>query len=595
MEWLHRIDGWLDMVWQAFWCWFFNLRRALFKRAFSDYPVIVLSGEILERAPSAPWYYTLLPTYRPSLSLEALDDALHRIAGDPDTKGVIFQVKGAALSLAQAQSLAASFARFRDWDQTYNGISHGVGAKQIFFHFEQFTTATYVAACAADKIAMTPLTEWDLTGLFTAPIFWKDSLARLGLRFDVVRAAPWKTAADTLVFNGLTDAARDQFNWLYDSIYASIVDAIATGRDLPAETVRALIDRAPLPAQAALEAGLIDHVVYEDELSVLLGTPGRNYPPKPYRQIRKLLFRRPRPNSFQQIGVISLQGAIMPGESRSFPLPLPLLGDETIGSTTAQQLIRQARKDDSLAAIVLHVDSPGGSALASDLIWRELALLQEEKPLIVYMGDVAASGGYYVAAPAHKIVAQRASITGSIGVIMAKLITTGALEKVDAHRESIQRGKHADIYSDMAPWENGLRANVEESLDFVYGEFKRRVAEGRHLEIDALDDLAGGRVWTGEQAFERGLVDELGDFQAAVALACTAAGLPTDGSIRVTPVEEPRRRLMAEPAEAARDALGLGRVESAAQLADFVLGGELLRLAAHESIWLLAPALPKTR
>ena len=511
----------------------------------------------------------------------------------PDTKGVIFLFKGASLSLAQAQSMVMLFERFRRWDRDYNQVTHGVGAKQIVVHLEQAGASAIVVASAADKVTLTPLTEWDVTGLYTAPTFLKDTLARIGVEFDVVRVAPWKTAADNLTLNHLSDAARDQYNWLLDSLFTSIVDAIAAGRKLDAESVRAIIDRAPLSAQAALEAGLVDHVVYEDELPVLLGTPGRNFPPKPYRRVRGLLYRRPRASVPLDVGVISLRGSIMPGESRSFPLPLPLLGEETIGSDTAQQLIRQARKDDSLGAVVVHVDSPGGSALASDLIWRELALLDREKPVIVYMGDTAASGGYYIAAPGRKIVAQRATLTGSIGVIIAKVVTADAFAKLDAHREALQRGANAGLYSDLAPWAGEQRRTVEESIQYVYGEFKQRVADGRKLAMDALDDLAGGRVWTGEQALERGLIDTLGDFQTAVELACAAAGLPTDGRVRAIPVSAPGKTLLAEPIKAARSALGLDRVQRLNELAEFAANGEMIKLFGRERIWLLADNLPR--
>ena len=247
----------------------------------------------------------------------------------------------------------------------------------------------------------------------------------------------------------------------------------------------------------------------------------------------------------------------MTGPSRSSPVPLPLFGDETLGSTTAQQMIRRAAKDDSLAAVVVHVDSPGGSALASDLIWRELAQLDRKKPVIVYMGDVAASGGYYIAAPGRKIVAQRATMTGSIGVIMAKAVTAGTYEKLDAGWDTVQRGRHADLYSGLTVWEGDKRAVVQSNLDHVYHEFKQRVADGRHIPIEQLDDLAGGRVWTGEQALAHGLVDTLGDFDVAVEAACIAAGLPTDGSVATVAVSEPSRPLLAEPVKAVGSAAGV--------------------------------------
>jgi protease IV len=392
--------------------------------------------------------------------LEELSDALREIADDPDVKGVVFLLKDLALTLAQAQSFGALLARFRTWDAQCNP---GQLPKRVVVHLEQVSSASYVLACAADEILLTPLTEWNVLGLRVAPTYLKETLAHLGVEMDVVKIAPWKTAADQLSRSEMSAEERAQYNWLLDSWYDDIVSAIANGRKLPAALVRELIDGAPWGGEQAVGYGLADGVCYEDELPVHLGSSAQPASVKPYGKIYKLLYRRPRRRAPQSIGVISLSGAIMPGNSRSFPVPLPILGDETIGSSSAQQLIRAARTDDSLAAVILHVDSPGGSALASDLIWRELTLLNQAKPLVVYMGNVAASGGYYIAAPGRKIVAQRATLTGSIGVITSKPVFKESYAKVGAHRESIQRGDHADLYDDGSRWNEDSRAKVVES------------------------------------------------------------------------------------------------------------------------------------
>jgi protease-4 len=257
------------------------------------------------------------------------------------------------------------------------------------------------------------------------------------------------------------------------------------------------------------------------------------------------------------VGVVRVEGAIVAGPSRRSPVPLPLIGGSQAGSDSIIKALRQAERDRRVAAVVLHIDSPGGDAFASDLIWREALRLSRSKPLVVSMGDVAASGGYYVAAPARKIVAQRATMTGSIGVIMAKAVTTGAYEKLDARWDTVQRGAHADLYSGLSAWEGDKRTAVEQSLQHVYQEFKQRVAEGRSIPLERLDDLAGGRVWTGEQALAHGLVDALGDFDTAVEAACAAASLPTDGSVPTVTVSEPSRPLLAEPIKGAEALLGL--------------------------------------
>lgn len=552
---------------------FFNLRRAVLKRRLPDYVVIKLSGDLLEREPQMPWYYAWLPGYAPQPSIEQIGEALRRVAGDPQVRGVVFLFQGITLSLAQAQSLAALFRRFRQWDHAHNSGGVNARAKRVVVYLEEINGASFAAAAAADFVVAPPLAEWDVKGIVAEPTYLKDTLARLGVEFDVVRVAPWKTAADNLLHSRMSEAARQQYDWLFDSLYGSLVDAVAAGRKLPADEVKKLIDQAPLTAPAAHAAGLLDAVAYEDELPTLLGAlhaPADTGAArlKTFGRIGGLLLRHAQPSALAAVGVISLRGSIMTGPSRSSPVPLPLLGEETLGSTTAQQMIRAAAKDDSLAAVVVHVDSPGGSALASDLIWRDLAQLDRIKPVVVYMGDVAASGGYYIAAPGRKIVAQPATLTGSIGVIMAKAVTAGAYAKIDAGWDTVQRGAHADLYSSLKPWQGEQRAAVEQSLDHVYGEFKQRVADGRHIAPERLDELAGGRVWTGEQALANGLVDELGDFDVAVQAACAAADLPTDGSVPLVPISAPGRLILAEPVQAAKALLGLFTRGQALLLAD---------------------------
>jgi len=588
--WWTRLLSWLGRGWRQLLCSLSNTRRGWFKRRLPDYVVITIEGALLERDPETPWYYDFVPGYRGAQSIEGLQRALDRIADDPDMRGVLFLYKGTALSLAQAQSVTALFDRFRRRSARHS--AHGV-AQRIVVYVEQCSPSALVAASAADQLILAPLADWEIVGLRVAPLFLKDALARLGVEMQVVRVAPWKTAADAFIFDGLTDEARAQYDWLLDSLYTDIVDGVAKGRGLNADAVRALIDRAPLTGIEALAAGLIDQLAYEDELPALLQRGDKPAVLKPYRRAQRLFYRRPQPAAVGAIGVITLSGTIMSGASRSFPAPLPLFGDETIGSTTAQQLIRAARKDDSLDAVIVYVDSPGGSALASDLIWRELTLLDAEKPVIVYMGDAAASGGYYIAAPGRKIVAQRASITGSIGVIIAKANLQGAFAKLGARRDAVSRGAHAGIYADTTHWQGDLIERVEHSLQHTYDQFKQRVIDGRRLDPAVVDALAGGRVWTGAQALEHGLVDALGDFQHAVEIAMTEAGLPVGGRVELVAVEEPKRWLAPVPA-AAQALLGGRRAQQFADLASFVVDGELSALLEREHVWLLAPHLPKS-
>lgn len=578
-------------TWQRLLCGAANLRRRLLRQRLPDYVVITLNDALNERPPQQPWWRTVIPGQQPALSLADLSDALRRVAGDPALRGIILLYKGATLSLAQAQSLAALCERFRTWEAQYRRAD--ASPKRIIAHLEQISRPLYVAACAADQIVVTPQTTWDVLGFHSAPTFWKTTLAQVGIEVDVVKVAPWKTAFDPFHLATMTPEYAAQTQWLLDSLYDDLVTAISQGRKLPNETVRGLIDGAPWNADQARAHGLIDAIAYEDELPAWLGRAEQPATLKPYGKVRGLLMRHPQSRPPQAVGVISLTGAIVPGQSRSYPVPLPLVGDDLLGHLTAQQQIRAARKNDSLGAVIVHVDSRGGSALASDLIWREIQLLNEEKPVIVYMGDVAASGGYYIALPSRQIVAQRATLTGSIGVIIAKPVLRETYAKIGAQRYHLQRGANADLLSEDRPWEGDQRQKIIDSIVESYHQFKTRVADGRNLPYEGLDALCNGRVWTGAQALANGLVDAVGDFHVAVERACTAAALPTDGSTAVIDLPPPKGRLLAEPVEAAKTALGLTHADELGHLARLLFGGEWQRLLTADRHWWLADDLPR--
>lgn len=583
------IERSLGAGWQRLICWLANLRRRLWRRRLPDYVVFTLHQTLAERPPVTPWWYDYVPGLKAPLSLADLSQALERVAGDPDVKGVLFLVRGAGFGLAQAQNIAHLLARFRQWDQHYQ--PDAPQRKRVVFHLEQITGALYVAACAADQIVIPPLTSWDVLGLRTTPTFWKTTLAQLGITMDVVKIAPWKTAADQFSEATMSQEFKEQMEWLFDSLYTDLVTAIHQGRKLPIETVQQLIDGGPWVAEAAQQHGLVDALAYEDQLPELLGEPATPARFQWYNKIRNLLWRHPQLGQRPTIGVISLTGAIIPGESRSFPVPLPLFGDDVLGHLTAQQQIRAARQNAQLAAVVVHVDSRGGSALASDLIWRELKQLDQEKPVIVYMGDVAASGGYYIATPGRKIVAQAATLTGSIGVITAKAVLRESYEKLHAQRYAIQRGRHAGLYQDDQKWDEEQRQKVVESVQHIYGAFLQRVAQSRHLDAAALDRLCNGRVWTGKQALEHGLIDQLGDFATAVQLASQAAELPTVGPVTLVDIAAPKQRLLAEPARLVSSWLGQTAAITPAGAVS-LLAPLWLRLFSLDHHWLIAPDLP---
>ena len=582
------------LLWQVCVCGLGNLVRRLSKGSWADYVLFELSGPLPERTPQRPRFLSFLSFGKPALTVEALHDALRRIAGDPDVRGVVLLIKGAQLSLVQAQTLADLFERFRGWSGELNP---GDAGKEVIVYLESCGNAEYAVAAAADRVYVSPLTDWTVLGLRAEPVFLAETLRRIGVKAEVVKVAPWKTALDNLARSEMSDAHREQIERLLGGWYEEMVGAISRGREIDEERIRAAVNRAPLNANETVELGLADGTVYEDQLAATLAGAGKDEARiLPYEQARGTLYRRPRLRHRKGIGVISLSGMITTGKSRRFPGGLPIVGNNTAGSTTVQQLVRAALKDERLAGVLLHIDSRGGSALASDLMWRELTLLNRKKPVVAYMGDVAASGGYYVALPAQKIVCQPATLTGSIGVVMAKLITSEAEGKIGAKRFPVQRGENADIYASDGPWREAQREKVEELMDYTYQNFKRLVADARQLEPESLEGLCGGRVWTGRQALERGLVDETGDFATAVDLLCGIAELPTDGTVPVVQVKAAASRPRPPVSEGSLDLLAGG--EGFAELTEALLGvlqGDVSSLMGRERVWMLADGLPKSR
>lgn len=598
-----RFGAAVGLAWRRMTASLANLRRRVLHSHLPDYVVLTLDGPLRDLPPESPWWLRFVPGFQPPLSLYGLRSALRRIASEPDIAGVVLLVKGADLERTHGQNLAALIERFRAWEKEYRPPA--AAPRQVVVWLEQAGAAEYLATCGADRVYVAPLATWEVIGLRIEAQYYRDALARLGLRAEVVRVAPWKTAADALAEASMSPEARTQYAWLLDSLYEATIQTIAAGRKLEPERVRALIDDAPLSAQEALAAGLVDGICYEDELESLLGMGNEPALLKPYADVRRLLKRHARPRAGSRIGVLDLSGTIISGESRRSPIPVPLLGGAILGSSSVQQAVRTARRDDRIAAVVAYVDSPGGSALASDQIERELRLLAQEKPLVVYMGPVAASGGYYISAPASHIVAQRGTLTGSIGVVTAKMITEDAYAKWSIGRDSVQRGAHAALYSDAQPWTESERTRIEAGVDLVYTTFKQRVEQGRKLGSEEVELLAGGRVWTGEQAVQRGLVDSLGDFESAVERAAHMAGIREGVELRLDFLPLEPAGLLAEPATAAitaaaARAAAVGVVAAAGSTALSLIAGaailaQLESALRHERIWMIADSLPRVK
>ncbi len=517
-------------------------RLRLLRRARMDYVVLRVGGSFPERTPRPMRRFplSLLPWPPPPTSVQAFNEALEELAADPRIRGVVLLISGLSAEPATLSSLRQAVGRFRQ------------SGKEAVAYLHELSMWPYYLATACNRVLAPESASFQAAGLRAEALFLKDTLALAGLEADLEAIGEYKVSPDTFRRTAMSEPHREMLESLLDSLYGHVVSALAEGRSTTPEQIRTLLDRVPLTADQALAAGLLDGLCYEDELPAGLGSPAAPAALLPWEQVRRHLIRPRRRHSRRAIGVVSLEGLIVPGPSRRpppLPLPLPLPATQA-GSDTLVQQLRAAAADRRLAAVVLHVDSPGGSALASDLIWREVAHLRRIKPVVVYMGSQAASGGYYVSTPANAIVAQPTTLTGSIGIWGGKVVTRGLFDRLHARREAVSRGQAAGLYSDMAPFSDEERARVRAEIGAGYLRFKARVAGGRGLTDEQVEAVARGRVWTGEQALAHGLVDALGDLQVAVGRARELAGLDPRRYVPVVDVAVPRRYQVPQPLSA---------------------------------------------
>jgi len=405
--------------------------------------------------------------------------------------------------------------------------------KPLYAYLEYAGDREYYLASVADKVFLMPASTLDLTGVATYQVFLKGVFDKIGVTPDIHHVGDFKTASNQYTEKGYTPSHRAMDEWLNRDLYEQIVSGIAHGRKKTDAEVRQLIDEGPFLAENAKRAGLVDDVLYEDQLAARLKDDDSRelaeIEVSDYGRTGRASGRGPR------LAVIYAVGAIVGGRSGFDPL-----NGETVGSETLIEAIRTARKDSSVRAIVLRVDSPGGSATASDAIWRELMLAREAKPLIVSMSDLAASGGYYIAMTGHAIVAQPSTLTGSIGIFGGKFITGGVYEKLGANIESTSIGKHAEMNSPARPYNADELKKVTEQLESFYTQFVSKVAAARGKTPEQINAIAEGRVWTGHQASQNGLVDALGGLDKAVDLAKDKAGIDADESVQLVVYPAPK-------------------------------------------------------
>ena len=506
---------------------------------------------VMSRGPSVPGEVTLV--LRPGGELHEVvpDDVLGQVLGDEgqtvrayvdtlraaakDTRVTSVLLVPSTLSLpywAKVQELRDAVLEFRK------------SGKPVVAFLEYGGDREYYLATAADKVYLLPASPLDLTGVASYGVFLRGALDRFGVTPDFVHIGDYKTAPNQLTEKGFTPADREMTEALNRDAFEQLVRGIATGRRKSEAEVRALIDDGPFLPQEALRLGLVDELLYEDQLDDRIAALATGDSDEVER-MEDLDYWRAVDVSTRgrhRVAVLYAVGTIASGESS-----VEGVGDDVVGSDTFVDQIRDIRDDESIEAIVLRIDSPGGSTVASDVIWRELSITREEdpsRPLIASMSDLAASGGYYIAMPADAIVAQPATLTGSIGIFGGKFVVSGALDKLGIGAEAITHGRNADIESPFSPFTPAQREKLQAQMQDFYDGFVAKVAASRKTTPERIQAVAQGRVWTGQQAKERGLVDALGGLDVAVALAKARAKIPADEDVEL--VVYPARRSLYE-------------------------------------------------
>jgi protease-4 len=459
-------------------------------------------------------FNAFLPT---PATLRQTIDAIRRARTDSRVKSMVVRPQVTGALWAQLQELRAALEDFRS------------SGKPLTAYLEAAGTHDYLVASAADRIVMMPAGQLDVSGLATYELFFRGTLDKIGVYPDLLHIGPYKTAANTFTERQFTPAHREMAEWLARDWYTQLARAVATSRKRDEAEVRRALEGGPYRAQQALDAGLIDALAYEDQLDDAEPIQGtRRLESNTYLKVIS-------PSSASgaaRIALVYAVGTIASGKSDP--------GGTVVGSDSFAEWMRKIRLDGSIRAVIVRVDSPGGSAIASEAMWRELHLTQEIKPVIVSMGDVAASGGYYIAAPATAIVAEAGTITGSIGVVTGKLVLDGTLDKIGVGSGAVSIGPMAEIYSPFKPFTPPERERVEDHMQATYDLFVARVAEGRKKTPAQIDAVAQGRVWTGAQARELGLVDELGGLETAVRLAKQHAKLDMTRDVSFSVYPPPR-------------------------------------------------------
>lgn len=428
---------------------------------------------------------------------------------DPKVTGLVLDLRGVSAGLGKIQELRDAVVDFK------------AAGKPVIAYVTDASMGEYYLAVAADKIFQHPAGSLDLKGLAVTTPFFRGFFDKIGVQPQFVGIGKYKSAPEQFMRKDLSDPAKEQEEALLTDAYGMIVDAIAKARRLSKDEVKAIVARGMLTPPAAKEKNLVDDVVYPDQVpGTIEKGPANTYHLAEYK-----------PETWglpDKLAIVVIDGGISRGESDGGNL----IDGTTTGSATVTRALRELRKDDAVKAVVIRVDSPGGDAVASDEIGREIDLLRlENKPVIISMGDVAASGGYWVAANGTRIYAEPGTITGSIGVFSGHFAFKGLVDRLGITTETIKRGEHADMDSGVRPWTEAEQTMIRDHARYTYVQFLERVSKGRRMATSRVDEIAQGRVWSGLRALDNGLVDKFGGLEAAIADAREAGKLDPERSV----------------------------------------------------------------
>lgn len=504
-------------------------------------PAVYGEIEIKEFIPEKlPRRYLLEPDIE---TFYELHSRLEKALADGNLDGLIVRIRPFDAGWAKVQALRDQLIQLRR------------EGKRVICFVEGSSDQAYYLATAGDRIVLMPGSSLMLTGLRAEVMFWKGLLDKIGVKGQMLQVGKFKGSAEPYRRKEASQPLKETLSSLVNDMYSQMVSGIAQLRQFKESKVRSLVDKGPYTAAGAREAGLIDDVMHFGDLrnSLEEETKGRFHLVEEYKK------KEPEPPSvsgpqalFQMftgekeesdldvkadnaIALIYAVGPII----RKEPGDLSI-GEYVTSAAVLRKVINRVQDRDDVKAVVVRINSPGGSSLASELIWDELRELNESKPVIASMADTAASGGYYIASAARTIVAQPATITGSIGVVGGKFVLQGLYEKIGLNVESFQQGARAGIFSSARPFSEDERSQMMELLKETYETFLKRVAEGRGKDVSEIRNAAQGRTWTGAQAKEQGLVDKLGGMNEAIRTAKKAAGIPVEKKVQVIRLPKPR-------------------------------------------------------